>query len=210
MSELRNIIDMHRCYAKACFGFAAAKTNLPASRLADAAECRNFDALEIQHELFDTLPEHRQAEWKKRFRVIHAGSLTARSLSFSITSAPEKIRAGFVEESAWLLHSIAAKHGFRIAALDPEGKPVEGAGLLRIYRTVLSPEFRYGNSGEAIRTIRFRSGENPSFFRYLQDAFTLVRYILTSVRGSPSYSLPLKSVLMEFILISETSLSIST
>lgn len=51
----------------------------------------------------------------------------------------------------------------RIAALDPEGKPVEGAGLLRIYRTVLSPEFRYGNSGEAIRTIRFRSGENPSF-----------------------------------------------
>ena len=51
----------------------------------------------------------------------------------------------------------------RIAALDPEGKTVEGAGLIRIYRTVLSPGFRYENSGEAVRTIRFRSGENPSF-----------------------------------------------
>lgn len=138
MSELRNIIDMHRCYAKACFGFAAAKTNLPASRLADAAECRNFDALEIQHELFDTLPEHRQAEWKKRFRVIHAGSLTDRSLSYNITAAPEKIRAGFVEESARLLKSIAAKHGFRIAALDlPTGAILADPEQREILRSIL-------------------------------------------------------------------------
>ena len=138
MSELRNIIDMRACYAKALFGFAAAKTNLPASRLSEAAECRNFEALEIQHELFDSLPAHRREEWKKRFRIIHAGSLTARSLSFSITSAPEKIRAGFVEESAWLLHSIAAKHGFRIAALDlPAGAVVADPAQKKILRRIL-------------------------------------------------------------------------
>ena len=33
MSELRNIIDMRRYYAKTVFGFAVAKTNLPVSRL---------------------------------------------------------------------------------------------------------------------------------------------------------------------------------
>ena len=138
MSELRNIIDMRACYAKALFGFAAAKTNLPASRLSEAAECRNFEALEIQHELFDSLPAHRREEWKKRFRIIHAGSLTARSLSFSITSAPEKIRAGFVEESAWLLHSIAAKHGFRISALDlPAGAVVADPAQKKILRRIL-------------------------------------------------------------------------
>ena len=138
MSELKNIIDMRACYSKALFGFAAAKTNLPASRLADAAECRNFDALEIQHERFDTLPEHRQADWKKRFRVSHAGSLTDRSLSWGIAAAPEKIRAGFVEESARLLKSIAVKHGFRIVTLDlPAGAVIADPEQREILRGIL-------------------------------------------------------------------------
>ena len=41
MSELRNIIDMRRYYAKTVFGFAVAKTNLPVSRLPDAAEFKS-------------------------------------------------------------------------------------------------------------------------------------------------------------------------
>lgn len=51
----------------------------------------------------------------------------------------------------------------RIAAFDPNGKPVEGAGLIKIYRAKLSPNLQYENDGKAIRTIRFRSGDEPSF-----------------------------------------------
>ena len=65
MSELRNIIDMRRYYAKTVFGFAVAKTNLPVSRLPDAAEFKSFEALEIQHEQLDAMSVfRREALWR--------------------------------------------------------------------------------------------------------------------------------------------------
>ena len=68
MSELRNIIDMRRYYAKTVFGFAVAKTNLPVSRLPDAAEFKSFEALEIQHEQLDAMSVFRREALKRCLR----------------------------------------------------------------------------------------------------------------------------------------------
>lgn len=52
----------------------------------------------------------------------------------------------------------------RVTAADPNGREIKGAGLIRLYRTRLSPDLQYKKDGEAIRTIRFRSEEgDPSF-----------------------------------------------
>lgn len=67
MSELRNIIDMRRYYAKTVFGFAVAKTNLPVSRLPDAAEFKSFEALEIQHEQLDAMSVFRRRRFWNAF-----------------------------------------------------------------------------------------------------------------------------------------------
>ena len=110
MSELRNIIDMRRYYAKTVFGFAVAKTNLPVSRLPDAAEFKSFEALEIQHEQLDAMSVFRREALLERFPVVHGGNLMDKSLSRNIISAPVKIQDDFVAESARLLKMIAAQY----------------------------------------------------------------------------------------------------
>ncbi|MEI3003287.1 MAG: hypothetical protein V8T87_01505 [Victivallales bacterium] len=110
MSELRNIIDMRRYYAKTVFGFAVAKTNLPVLRLPDAAEFKSFEALEIQHEQLDAMSVFRREALLERFPVVHGGNLMDKSLSRNIISAPVKIQDDFIAESARLLKMIAAQY----------------------------------------------------------------------------------------------------
>ncbi len=67
---------------------------------------------------------------------------------------------------------IYAVNGFRrpnevttlkVEAVDPNGKPVEGTGLIRLYRAKLSDDLKYENDGPVLRSIPFKNGENPSF-----------------------------------------------
>ena len=139
MSELRNIIDMRRYYAKTVFGFAVAKTNLPVSRLPDAAEFKSFEALEIQHEQLDAMSVFRREALLERFPVVHGGNLMDKSLSRNIISAPVKIQDDFVAESARLLKMIAAQYRLHTVALDLSAgsaiaDPVQKEALRRILR----------------------------------------------------------------------------
>lgn len=139
MSELRNIIDMRRYYAKTVFGFAVAKTNLPVSRLPDAAEFKSFEALEIQHEQLDAMSVFRLEALLERFPVVHGGNLMDKSLSRNIISAPVKIQDDFVAESARLLKMIAAQYRLHTVALDLSAgsaiaDPVQKEALRRILR----------------------------------------------------------------------------
>ena len=51
----------------------------------------------------------------------------------------------------------------KVEAVDPNGKPVEGTGLIRLYRAKLSDDLKYENDGSVLRSIPFKSGESPSF-----------------------------------------------
>lgn len=51
----------------------------------------------------------------------------------------------------------------RIAAVGPNGKEVEGKGILKLFRRRINAAGRFERSGECLRTIRFEGGETPSF-----------------------------------------------
>ena len=51
----------------------------------------------------------------------------------------------------------------RIAAMDPAGKELEGTGIVKLFRRGIRTDGRFERVGECLKTIRFRSGENPSF-----------------------------------------------
>ncbi len=51
----------------------------------------------------------------------------------------------------------------RIAAVDPAGKELEGTGIVKLFRRGIQANGKFERVGECLKTIRFRSGENPSF-----------------------------------------------
>lgn len=51
----------------------------------------------------------------------------------------------------------------RIAAMDPAGKELEGTGIVKLFRRGIRANGKFERVGECLKTIRFRSGENPSF-----------------------------------------------
>lgn len=118
MSELKNIIDMRRYYAGTVFGFAAARTNLPAGRLSDVAEFKSFEALEIHHEQLDAMSVFRREQLLERYRVLHTGNLMDLSLCRNLVAAPKPIQDSFIDEAARILKQLKDLYQIKTVTLD--------------------------------------------------------------------------------------------
>lgn len=62
----------------------------------------------------------------------------------------------------------------KVEAVDPNGKPVEGIGVIRLYRAKLSDNLKYENDGPVLRSISFKNGDTPSFVTNLAGVYRAV------------------------------------
>ncbi len=116
-ASIKNVLSMNRYYPKVHFGFAAARLGLAAERLHECTDRKNFAAAELPYEYYSSLPSAEKNRLKKRFPMIHCGSLFVPELTSIIPGADKKIRQDFIRTCSGILHELAAD-GIRHGALD--------------------------------------------------------------------------------------------
>lgn len=109
---VKNVIRLRDYYPQLRFGFAAARTNLPVSRLCECADLKYFEAIELHREQYDALPDAERAAFLQRFKILQAGSILETPLAYNILSAPESMQKDFVRTVA------AALRGFAKAGIE--------------------------------------------------------------------------------------------
>lgn len=110
--NIKNVIRLRDYYPRLCFGFAAARANLPVSRLGECADLKHFEAIELHREQYDAIPASERAAFLQRFKIIQVGNLLNTSVAYNILNAPESMQEDFVRTVA------AALRGFSRAGIE--------------------------------------------------------------------------------------------
>lgn len=125
-----NVIRLAEYYPDLNFGFASGALALKGELFAECSDRPGFNALEVLPDQFFAASEYQLSAWKKRFKVIHCGSLLDRALVRLIPGAEPAIRSDFlrtVEEILTKMQEIGIPSGildFGLAGVlpDPEKK----------------------------------------------------------------------------------------
>lgn len=109
---VKNVISLRDYYPQLRFGFAAARANLPVSRLGECADLKYFEAIELHREQYDAIPSAERSAFLQRFKIVQAGSILETPLAYNILSAPESMQKDFVRTVS------AALRGFEKAGIE--------------------------------------------------------------------------------------------
>ncbi len=104
---VKNVISLRDYYPQLRFGFAAARTGLPPSRLFECADLKYFEAIELHREQYDAIPHAERAAFQQRFKIIQAGSILESPLAYNILNAPESMQTDFVRTVEAALRGLA-------------------------------------------------------------------------------------------------------
>lgn len=136
-----NVIRLAEYYPELNFGFASGALALKGELFTECSDRPAFNALELLPDQFCAASEHQLSAWKKRFKVIHCGSLLDRALVRLIPGAAPAIRNDFLRTAEEILIKMQQREitsgvlDFGLASVlpDPEKKKELCSLLMKLH-----------------------------------------------------------------------------
>lgn len=147
---VKNVIRLRDYYPQLRFGFAAARTGLPPSRLSECADLKFFEAIELHREQYEAIPHAERAAFHQRFNVIQAGSILETPLAYNILNTAESMQMDFVRTVAAAIRGLAGAgiecgtlHFSIVSALEDPARRKALARILHQLAPVLQETSRF-------------------------------------------------------------------